>query len=102
MLDTFCTSDSQTSGSRDVIADFSQSQGDIIDVAAVDADVVAAGDQAFSFIGTAAFTGVAGELRFRQASGMTIVECDRNGDRVTDMQIELTGLINLQARDFLF
>jgi len=95
-------SDSATTTSRDVIADFTQSQSDVIDLAAVDANTGVAGDQAFSFVGTAAFGGVAGELRYKQTGGLTIVECDRDGDRVVDMQVELAGVINLQARDFLF
>ncbi len=94
--------DSASTSSRDVIVDFSQTQSDIIDLAAVDANTTLAGDQAFVFIGSAAFGGVAGELRFRQSGGLTIIECDGNGDRVADMQVELIGSINLQARDFLF
>jgi serralysin len=47
----------------DKIADFSAAEGDRIDVAAIDANVFAAGDQAFTYIGGAGFGGVAGELQ---------------------------------------
>ncbi len=48
---------------RDVIMDFSHAQGDRINLALIDANTKAAGDQAFHFIGGQAFSGVAGELR---------------------------------------
>lgn len=47
----------------DRIIDFGRSQGDKIDLAAVDANELVTGDQAFRFIGTAGFTAV-GQLRF--------------------------------------
>ncbi len=48
--------DSPSAG-RDSITNFSRAQGDRIDLAAIDANATAAGDQAFAFVGTAAFTG---------------------------------------------
>jgi hypothetical protein len=60
-----------------------------------------AGDQAFSFIGTAAFTHHAGELRFATASGVTSVYGDVNGDGTADFQIRLSGTITLVAADFV-
>ena len=62
----------------DRILDFSRSQGDRIDLARVDANERAPGNQAFQFIGQAQFTG-AGQLRFYQQDGDTIVEA--NTDR---------------------
>jgi len=47
----------------DRITDFSHAQGDRIDLAGIDANSVTAGDQAFAFIGAAAFGHHAGELR---------------------------------------
>jgi Ca2+-binding RTX toxin-like protein len=85
---------------RDVITDFSHSQGDRIDLAAIDANTVAAGNQAFAFIGSAAFTNVAGQLRFAASGSDTIVAGDVNGDGVADFNIQLTGLIALVAGDF--
>ena len=47
----------------DRITDFSHAQGDKIDLALIDANTIAAGNQAFSFIGAGLYTGVAGQLR---------------------------------------
>ncbi|HEX8483325.1 MAG TPA: Calx-beta domain-containing protein, partial [Allosphingosinicella sp.] len=47
---------------RDGIQDFNA--GDLIDLSRIDANTLVAGDQAFNFVGNAAFSGTAGELRF--------------------------------------
>lgn len=61
---------------------------------------------ALSFIGTAAFSGVAGQVRAAEAmsgsTALTRVDIDLNGDRVLDMRIELTGAPKLSAGDFFF
>ena len=85
----------------DTITDFSHAQGDRIDLAGIDARFTVAGDQAFTFIGTAAFTGVAGQLHIWQNAGRTIVSGDVNGNGTADFNIVLTGTINLVAADFV-
>ena len=54
-------------------------------------------------IGTAAFSGVAGELRYEHsADGFTLVQGDTNGDMVADFEIGLHGqLVSLQPTDFV-
>ena len=52
-------------------------------------------------IGDGPFSGTAGELRFAQAGGRTVVEGDVTGDGRADFQIELLGLHTLTAADFL-
>jgi serralysin len=47
--------------SIDVLADFSTAQNDKINLSAIDANSLLAGDQAFSWVGTGAFTNVAGQ-----------------------------------------
>ncbi|MCP5075867.1 MAG: calcium-binding protein, partial [Rhodobacteraceae bacterium] len=89
-----------TSATRDIIKDFSQAETDLIDVAAIDAGV-AAGDQAFAFIGTAAFSGAEGELRYVQTATKTIVEADVDGDGAADFTITVLGLHTLAAGDFI-
>ncbi|EHK55022.1 PQQ-dependent sugar dehydrogenase, partial [Allomesorhizobium alhagi] len=42
---------------------------DLIDLATIDANTLVGGNQAFSFIGSAAFSGVAGQLRYTNYSG---------------------------------
>ena len=87
--------------SIDRIADFSQANGDLIDLGLIDADPAAGGDQGFSFLGTGAFTGHAGEVRYGSLNGLTTVSIDINGDGKADMAIKLTGTVSLAASDFL-
>ncbi|MGO1079697.1 calcium-binding protein [Inquilinus sp. CA228] len=95
-------SDSVVGANADRITDFSHAQGDRIDLAAIDASTAVAGDQAFSFIGTALFTGVAGQLRFAFTSpGVTTIAGDVNGDGTSDFHIQLTGAIALVSADFV-
>ena len=86
---------------RDVITDFIHSQGDVIALTAIDANSVAGGNQAFAFIGTSAFSGAAGQLRYEMSGGNTLVSGDVNGDGVADFQVQLTGLMALTGSDFL-
>ncbi|MGH6780822.1 MAG: cadherin domain-containing protein, partial [Sphingomonadaceae bacterium] len=90
-----------SAGAVDIIADFSRSQGDRISLSPIDANSGAWGNQGFNFIGTAAFSGVAGQLRYEQANGNTFVAGDVDGDGVADLQIQLNGLIDLRSTDFL-
>jgi len=94
-------SDSPVGVNADRITDFSHAQGDRIDLHGIDADTTAAGDQAFHFIGSAAFTHHAGELHESVAGGVTTVSGDVNGDGVADFSINLTGSITLAAGDFV-
>ncbi|MGO1079699.1 calcium-binding protein [Inquilinus sp. CA228] len=100
---TFTTiTDSVVGANADRITDFSHAQGDRIDLAGIDARTNVAGDQVFGFIGTALFTGVAGQLRFAFTSpGVTTIAGDVNGDKVSDVHITLTGTIILVAGDFV-
>jgi serralysin len=82
---------------RDVVSDFSRSGGDKIDLRDVDANAKLSGDQAFSFIGTKAFSGKAGELKYQDG----IVAGDVNGDRAADFQIEIANDHALSSGDFL-
>ena len=87
-------------GNRDTITDFAKN-ADQISLVSIDANTTSAGDQAFTFIATAAFSGSAGQLRFTVAGGQTIVEGDINGDAVADFQVQLTGVIELVANHFV-
>ena len=93
--------DSATGVDADVIGDFSHGQGDRIDLSVIDANTGVAGNQAFSFIGTAAYTGVAGQLRFLSDGAVTVIGGDVDGDGVSDFNIRLTGAIGLVAGDFV-
>lgn len=93
-------------GLRDIITDFDQGNDKINFnglTGGIDANLSVAGDQDFVFIGTAAFGGAVGEVRFDQVGGNTIIQVDRQGDLNTspDFEIELTGLFTLVAGDFI-
>ena len=87
-------------GAADRIHDF-RTGLDRVDLAALDADT-AAGDQAFAFIGTAAFGGVAGELRYAAGEGGVLqLLGDVDGDARADFQLDVLGASALTAADFL-
>jgi Ca2+-binding RTX toxin-like protein len=88
-----------TTVTADRITDFVAGQ-DKIDLSAVDANSVVGGDQAFSFIGTSAFSGTAGELHYQQIGGNTYVSGDTNGDGLADFMVKLDGLHTLVGTDF--
>ena len=87
-------------GGRDIITDF-LSGIDKISFSGIDANTAVTGDQAFAFIGTSAFSGAAGQLRYGLVSGYTVVEGDVNGDMVADFQLQLTGSQTLLATDLM-
>lgn len=94
--DTFVyiqTTDSGTGGgARDIIGDFTHG-ADQIDVSAF------AGS--FTFVGTAAYSGVQ-EIRHYTSGSNTVVEFDLDGDQASDFRVELIGAITLDANDFVF
>ena len=79
----------------DRILDFSA--GDRIDLTGLEADA----GFAFSFIGSTAFTGHAGDVRQFTAGGDTFVAGDLNGDNRPDFAIVLIGAHTLHASDFV-
>ena len=92
---------STSASSRDIIVDFSRSQGDKINLKAIDAISKTKKDDAFDFIGTSKFSKSAGELRYLKKGGVTFVYGDVDGDGKADFSIQLTGKIDLQATDFI-
>ncbi|MDA0222325.1 MAG: hypothetical protein O3C11_03225 [Proteobacteria bacterium] len=103
-LDTFLfldVAESAQGNLRDIIIDFSQAESDRIDLAAIDAQVTLAGNQAFTFIGTASFGGTEGELRYVQNANHTFITADVNGDGIADLEIRLNGLHTLVEGDFI-
>lgn len=82
--------ESRAGPGRDVITDFT-SGVDKIDLSALNADL--------SFIGTSAFGGVAGQVRF--ATPLGIVSVDLDGDGTADFSVLLRGVGSLSGQDFL-
>ena len=73
----------------DHVADF-ESGSDKIDLTPIDANSLVGGDQAFSWIGSNAFSGSAGQLRAYQSGSHWFVEGDTDGDGNADLVIQLT------------
>jgi Ca2+-binding RTX toxin-like protein len=85
----------------DTITDFSHIGGDRISLSSIDANTLAVGDQSFRFIGTAAFTGHASELRVAYQGGNTVVSGDVDGNGTADFAIILERVTTMQAADFV-
>ncbi|HYJ83661.1 MAG TPA: M10 family metallopeptidase C-terminal domain-containing protein, partial [Allosphingosinicella sp.] len=97
------TAESASRSAFDQILDFTPGT-DKVDLSRIDADSLAAGDQAFTWIGHNAFSGAAGELRVDNHNGTGwFVEGDTDGDQVADLVIflQLQGPVPLGAGDFL-
>ena len=94
--------DSRSSSGRDVIYDFSRAEGDKIDLSGIDASIAAGGNQAFTFIGTGAFTnGVQGQVNYRVFGGYVMIYGDVNGDGAGDFSIQVQQVASLAASDFV-
>jgi len=92
-------SDSVAGLRRDDVRDFLHSEGDLIDLAAIDANADLGGNQAFSFIGSAAFSSVdaTGQLRFANE----ILYGSIDADSTAEFSIQLAGVSSLTAGDLL-
>jgi len=87
-----------TGSAADTVTDF-VSGSDLIDVSGW--DTTTGGNQAFSFIGSSAFSNTAGELRADTVGSDTVVQGDINGDGVADFEIVLNGNPTLAGSDFI-
>jgi Ca2+-binding RTX toxin-like protein len=95
----FATGDSgKTRATADTIYDFTSA--DRIDLTGWDANSKKSGMQDFDFIGTAAFSKQAGELRYVKEKADTWIEGDTNGDGKADFLIHLKGAIEMKAEYF--
>jgi serralysin len=97
--DDLSNSTGSSNATRDRILDFAS--GDRIDLSRIDA-ISGGGDDAFSFIGNAAFSNVAGQLRSTDnGDGTYTIEGDVNGDGVADLSILVTSATALMPGDFV-
>jgi Ca2+-binding RTX toxin-like protein len=74
---------------------------DLIDLSGWDANIYAAGDQAFTFLGSDPFSGSSGELRYWYDGTYTWVQADTNGDLMADFEICMGGQLILSSGDFM-
>lgn len=84
----------------DRITDFNRAN-DIIDLRQIDANTERAGNNTFTFIGSAGFHERAGELRAFTTGASTVIRGDVDGDGGTDFQIVLGGALKLTSLDFV-
>jgi Ca2+-binding RTX toxin-like protein len=100
-LFTYLAAADSASGGVDQILDFGA--GDRIDLAAIDANSQVGGEDAFQFIGSAAFT-AAGQLRAVASGNQWTVEADVNGDGIADFTLLVTvtdPLVTIDADSFV-
>jgi Ca2+-binding RTX toxin-like protein len=75
--------------STDLILSFERG-ADMLDLTQIDANSLTPDNDAFTFIGSGAFTGQAGQLRSYFGAGSWMVEGDVNGDGTADFAIAVT------------
>jgi Ca2+-binding RTX toxin-like protein len=90
-----------TEGTADAITDFNIAEGDRINLAAIDADVYAPGNQAFTFIGQAGFSGMAGEINYYHSGGNTYIQMQTGTTIDVEAVIRLDGIHNPEAGWFI-
>jgi Ca2+-binding RTX toxin-like protein len=82
---------------RDQIEDFRS--GDLVDLRPIDATLERQGDQPFTFIGGAPFSGQAGQLRFDP--GARLLQGDTTGDGEADFEVRFNSDFLISADDLL-
>ena len=87
--------------SADTITDFSRVEGDKINLAQWDGNSATAAFEPFRFIGGAAFSGSAGELRVGLNGGNTVLLGDTNGDGSADVMIRFVGQVEIGVQDLV-
>ena len=87
----------------DFVTDFLRG-ADRLDLSGIDADLASQADNGFAFIGTNAFTGQAGQLRYQSDGANLRVQGDWNGDGIADLEILVHNADNsllLSSTDFV-
>jgi Ca2+-binding RTX toxin-like protein len=86
----------------DRILDFDRAEGDRIRLRGIDAVAGTPEDDAFTVIGSAAFTGTAGELRWEDLGrGVQRIEGDVDGDGAAELLIDMVDAAPVQADWFV-
>ena len=83
----------------DIVEDFEL--GDRLDLRSIDAVDGAAKNYAFFFIGTAVFSGQAGQLRYEVIDGTSYISGNTNGDGAADFGFAVLGQHMFAASDFI-
>jgi len=77
----------------DVVTDYSSAQGDVLHFTNMDADDTVAGNQDFTFIGTAAFT-APGQINWFTNGTDTFIQLNTNADLAADAIVQLNGVLS--------
>lgn len=85
----------------DTITDFDRREGDLIDLSHMDAKPRVSGRNPFVFVGTDAFSGAAGELRWSVDGADVLFQVDVTGDGRADITARVAGMADLTAADFI-
>ncbi|CAN7223235.1 heme acquisition protein HasA [Rhizobium sp. LjRoot254] len=93
--------EASTLSDMDTISAFDGAAGDRINLKRIDAEIGSSTNDAFDFIGEAAFSGKAGELRFEVSLDTTMLYGDVDGDGNADFAIQFDSLLSLHERDFV-
>jgi Ca2+-binding RTX toxin-like protein len=83
------TSESDLASGMDFVVDFNRAEGDLLDLSAIDPNPSGWGNEAFTFIGTAAFSGEPGEIRYYHDSIDTFILLQ------TDTSPDIDGIISI-------
>ena len=81
--------------------DFSRADGEKLDLTAIDAIAGTVFNDTFSFIGTAAFNGTAGQLRWEDLGGLRMIQGNVNTDTIADLTIFVRAPGPVDANWFL-
>lgn len=99
-----------TAASRDIITDFKHAEADKIDLHLIDANTALSADQSFAFNaakGTATSAVATGHVAWYwedntgTTNDHTIIKLNNDADAAIESTIQLNGLINLTATDFV-
>ena len=90
-----------TEEAAEIVWDFNRLEGDRIDFGEIDADITRAGDQAFTFIGNAVFSGAPGEIRYYNFAGRTYIALQTGIEADAEGMIILHGTFAPQASWFV-
>ncbi|GGE83245.1 calcium-binding protein [Niveispirillum cyanobacteriorum] len=88
-------------GNSDMVSDFSAGDGDRIDLSAIDADASLPGDDAFTWLDGAAFSNVAGQLRWETVGADIALLADLDGDGVADLTVSVAGITSITAAELV-